>query len=901
MADYKVLLGAELRTKDIDAEVKKYNGKVTIGVNPDGITDGITAALKGYKASPIRLGVELDPNGIQNVQNQIDDLRQRIQNIGNPPVNIGGNGGGNGGRGRGRGGNNGGNNNNAGNAGNGNGGAGNGGNGGGNGGVGGGQVREITEAYNRLMRVLRELASIRKQLSTTNSLENPELVRTLTAQIETLEQQYGNMMDSIRQRQIQFTADQQSRMRTLIDSTNRKLDANQSKAQDNFIAENQERAYERLLSTLEGIHSLEQNIAKLRNQGGNNNQITELEGQLDNLMTTYQNLMDIMSRNLTPEQWESLDTEVAEANNEMTLLQAKYQDVRNTLAAGIGESVENLTFDKEVKEINSNFGRLSTQSDDARESVKQLNQALADMKTASAQGNIEALIEANERYAQSLRTAKNQIAMQQRDEKDFAFTYKDDIAELEAVADKIDKIRIRIAGLDKTSNSNEISVLTSELKELEDAYQKLSTKLQGKLSPEQLSSIAESAIETEEALKRIAAQLEDTKAKLANKINIKLANSDNGLSQFDNEIDAVTTKYNRLSNKDIPELQHAMDELSSAFNRLKETSKTGTYDELIQANKEYEAALKAVKAQLDINTRAEQEAAADQKLTDDRIAFQSKVDAWLTKNSAAAKKFGSDLIELKAQAENCDRTTLNHLEREFKQIDKAAEAAGVRTKTFGDSLKAQFEKYRSYFSVASLFMYGEQALRSMFEQVKLIDSAMTELKKVTNETDDAYNQFLGNAAKRARVLGTTVDGIISSTADFARLGYGFEESQGLAEVANIYAVVGDEIEGVEDATQSLVSTLAAFRSDMGDMSNTDFAMSIVDKMNEVSNNFAISSGGIGQALQRSASSMAAANNTLDETIAMITAANEIAQNPEKVGNAMKTKFLYNCLNVQKCA
>jgi TP901 family phage tail tape measure protein len=165
---------------------------------------------------------------------------------------------------------------------------------------------------------------------------------------------------------------------------------------------------------------------------------------------------------------------------------------------------------------------------------------------------------------------------------------------------------------------------------------------------------------------------------------------------------------------------------------------------------------------------------------------------------------------------------------------------------------------------------------------------MTELKKVTNETDESYNQFLSNAASRAKELGTTIDGLVASTADFARLGYGFEDSQKLAEVANIYAVVGDEIEGVEDATQSLVSTLAAFKSEMNGMSDADFAMSIVDKMNEVANNYSISSGGIGEALQRSASSMAAANNSLDETIAMITAANEVAQNPEKVGNAMKT-------------
>lgn len=54
------------------------------------------------------------------------------------------------------------------------------------------------------------------------------------------------------------------------------------------------------------------------------------------------------------------------------------------------------------------------------------------------------------------------------------------------------------------------------------------------------------------------------------------------------------------------------------------------------------------------------------------------------------------------------------------------------------------------------------------------------------------------------------------------------------------------------------------------------------------NNFAISSGGIGEALERSASSLAAAGNTLDKSIAMIVAANTVIQDPDSVGNALKT-------------
>ena len=57
------------------------------------------------------------------------------------------------------------------------------------------------------------------------------------------------------------------------------------------------------------------------------------------------------------------------------------------------------------------------------------------------------------------------------------------------------------------------------------------------------------------------------------------------------------------------------------------------------------------------------------------------------------------------------------------------------------------------------------------------------------------------------------------------------------------------------------------------------------------NNFAITSAGIGEAMQRSASALKEGGNTIDESIALITAANSVIQNPEQVGTAMKTLSL----------
>ncbi len=438
-------------------------------------------------------------------------------------------------------------------------------------------------------------------------------------------------------------------------------------------------------------------------------------------------------------------------------------------------------------------------------------------------------------------------------------------------------------GINKNrASGKDFGALEHKLAALNARYDELEANFAGGFDANQVRNLSNEWAKIAHDVNIANEAITNTKKNLTSSINEGLTTG-----TFDNQIDKAEGRIRKLSNVS-GGVSTAINEVRNALTDMQNAAVSGTDDELIAANNRYERSLKSLNNQLDMAERAQRDFANATKLADNRKLFQTDIDAWMEKNSAAVKKFGDRLIELKARAESCDQIELDGLRREFSQIDREAGAAGLKMQTFGDRIKGQFQKYSQYFSVASVIMYASQAMRDMFQQVVSIDTAMTELKKVTDETDASYDNFLSNAASRAKEIGTTIDGLVSSTADFARLGYSFEQSQGLAEVANIYTVVGDEIDGVEGATQSLVSTLAAFKHEMGDMSDSDFAMSIVDKFNEVSNNFAISSGGIGEALQRSASSLAAANNTLDESIALITAANEVTQNPEKVGNAMKT-------------
>ena len=456
-------------------------------------------------------------------------------------------------------------------------------------------------------------------------------------------------------------------------------------------------------------------------------------------------------------------------------------------------------------------------------------------------------------------------------------------------------LEIRIKSLDTTKNVSEIRELSSQLAKLKGDYDTLRRTFGSQLSPAQFGNLQAEVDETTAKLSAMDAKIRDTKANLA--VGIQ-----GNFGAYESQIVSLEGKFGNLSIQS-NELRVAIGGLWQELNNMRAAATSGDIEALISANERYRNALKNVESQLRINTEAERQSNNMIALSQAKENLSLRMSNWLKDNSAAAKRFGGEIQNLQLQLSQCNnKTDFNRIVQSFNNITLQAKNAGLATQTFGDQLKAQFAKYSSYFSVAMLFTYAIQGLVDMFKQVRAVDSAMVELKKVTNETDESYNRFLTNAASKSKELGTTIDGLVKSAADFARLGYGFEDAQGLAEVANIYAVVGDEIEGVEEATKSLISTMAAFKEQQNGLSNEDFAMDIVDKFNEIGNNFAISSGGIGEALTRSASSLAAANNTLDESIALITAANTVVQNPEVVGTAFKTKFFNkNCLYVQKCA
>lgn len=210
-----------------------------------------------------------------------------------------------------------------------------------------------------------------------------------------------------------------------------------------------------------------------------------------------------------------------------------------------------------------------------------------------------------------------------------------------------------------------------------------------------------------------------------------------------------------------------------------------------------------------------------------------------------------------------------------------AQLAKVNTQqvTFSDGLvqagQSLASKFLSYESLSKM-------LGTFYNNLVKVNSAAVDLSVVTGTSGKELESYTKQAAQNAKDLSFGVADYITGTTMAARLGYNLQDSSELSETFNIYDKLAPDVKGVEDASKSIINAMKAF-----DIGASD-AMGIVDKYVDVGNKYALSSGDIGAAMQRSAASLAAAGDTMDESIGLIVGMTEINQDATRTGAALKT-------------
>lgn len=143
---------------------------------------------------------------------------------------------------------------------------------------------------------------------------------------------------------------------------------------------------------------------------------------------------------------------------------------------------------------------------------------------------------------------------------------------------------------------------------------------------------------------------------------------------------------------------------------------------------------------------------------------------------AAIGKFNSDFTELTYTVKNGDRTfttftaKLNAAGTTIYTTAGETEKATTAFGRFFDELHNKAKGIATYLISMTGFQEIWQQIRKGVQYVIEIDTALTELKKVTDETDATYDQFLQNMSKTAATVGSTVSELTTMAAEWARLG-----------------------------------------------------------------------------------------------------------------------------------
>lgn len=336
------------------------------------------------------------------------------------------------------------------------------------------------------------------------------------------------------------------------------------------------------------------------------------------------------------------------------------------------------------------------------------------------------------------------------------------------------------------------------------------------------------------------------------------------VTQTKQEIASLITEYQKLyvqlqANPTSQGLETLRTKLTELDNRMKTATDSA----------------KAFQNQLRSDNSTDQMRKKVELLTRQMKAYQ----ATNTKAAKAYKQQFSDMFAILSNP-NIDNQAFTTVQKQFQALQKEAIATGKAGKTMFQTIGDAVKKFAGWMSMTYLVSSFARSLRDMVNNVIELDTAMTNLKKVTDETEATYSKFLKNTSKQAKELHSTIIDLVEQVATWSKLGYSLSQAEHLAKVSMIYSKVGE----VDNTTSvsDLVTVMKAFNIE------SEKSIHIVDSLNQLGNTFATDAKSLGEGLTKSSSALNAANNSFEQSIALLTGGTEITQNASEMGNALKT-------------
>lgn len=292
-----------------------------------------------------------------------------------------------------------------------------------------------------------------------------------------------------------------------------------------------------------------------------------------------------------------------------------------------------------------------------------------------------------------------------------------------------------------------------------------------------------------------------------------------------------------------------------------------------------------------INEATEKEAAARKRKITQLKLLKAAIDALLQSQYKLARSTqGQEMAGLSGGiASTLQQSGLSSKELDsklqsytgaFRTLQSEARNAGVLAQSAFQKIDAAATKFMSWMGMTTSVAALIRQLKQVVTTVSEIDNALGELRVVTNASKREIQEFTQQATEGAKRVGSSVTDLINSAVTFARLGYNITDSGRLAEITTMFSKAGAI--DVSEATSAITAIVKAYGY------GADELQLVLDKIFAVDAAYAISSQDIGEGLRNAGSALATAGNSIEQSMALLVAANNSIQDIDKASTALRT-------------
>lgn len=172
--------------------------------------------------------------------------------------------------------------------------------------------------------------------------------------------------------------------------------------------------------------------------------------------------------------------------------------------------------------------------------------------------------------------------------------------------------------------------------------------------------------------------------------------------------------------------------------------------------------------------------------------------------------------------------SVNESAMAMEKLQSSAQQAQSSTSDLSNGFDGVISRCASMAASFAIFDQLQNALYSSVDAVKELDSAMTSLQMVTEQSDTSIQNMMSGYADMANELGVTLKTVAEGSEEWLRQGFSTEQTEELLKASTMLATIGDMEAG--EASEALTAVLNGFNM------QSDAAMEVVDTLNALDSN-----------------------------------------------------------------